>query len=398
MSRVSDRRFLVIFALGLLFAYIPVFLISTKEVLNSNSWKPGVELQYYPGFTEKRRAVPQQTYGYVGLEKGSNLEYWVVGKMQDEDQAWASWGINIWHLPFLREEIGQRNASLLSASLILDGMAPISNISDFEIKSVGWQDDDFTSGWELQPYSAKFSRVSTEGGVITFTGNLSSSRDYYRLTKYLPKALSTSDYSYLFTRYKSSDRIAYFGAWNGPNGILPAGFSRYSNDAWRTIIFRLPENQTINRIEIGIDDFLKPQIDGLQTVSFDYIMLISADVKASHAQIAFNYKPLFNEELSFPAYGEDLFTINSSKYSVEGDIRISLPIDVSLLKVANHVNVSVEKYTSWKISRVSIRLNIINKNPFWYNYVPQILLAFGIEVVVTSIMLKRLSKWLTKRS
>ena len=415
MEANDPKIVLSVFIVGILIIISPLALYTTKVVPNREDvyFDSTMVYEHFAGLTEFRSLRPPvSSEGYVSRFENlsrEGYEYFVVGSYES-NYSEAAWNIIAWNFQFLKEDVARRRTYLL-----VDGLVPMvpAQFLSAEVTQVGWKAEEFSSGWNLGPHNFKCVNISTDDETITFTGNLTMERDIYRLSKDLPTKLSTNEYPYLVVRYKSSDGVAYFGAWNG--GIsIKGSWAHYSRGEWNTVFLRLPQNNMVSRVEIGFDDAIIARgggvrgsyASGKQTVSFDYIMLASAKIVPTYVKIFLNDHLVYDEELQFLAptgrlfLHEDVYTVNDHSYvDCVHTYRSRLtqtfiiPVDENWLTGDELVRIVTEGPVRWAISSISIKYELQYDNPIWIQFTPYIYLGLGVEFFALFIMLRKLYVW-----
>jgi len=256
------------------------------------------------------------------------------------------------------------------------------------------------SGWRPISYrDRRIANASRNEGIATFEGMLTDQRDWYSVSSDLPKKISSAEYPYLIAKFKSSERVAYFGAWDGETAIAYT-FSRYAPN-WQTVFLKMPSGRMISRVEIGIDDQWYPSISGNQTVEFAFIKLVSLhEPEYSYFQVSLNNYTVLNDKLEWLTERTkgNFLTINTTDRTLsfpQGGLRVEVP--TSLLRYENYLNVSLGGYSTMNITNAPIELIVDYKDVFWRGIDSRIwIIGFGIEVAIGFYFIARLTKWLKK--
>lgn len=334
------------------------------------------------------------SYGHVTIKNGSIN----VGDITSKGPSWAIWKLYIYSFPFMSKTV-----RITADTYVLIKEATPFSFWEFKPKRIVWQDNNFTEGWELQTYNHEFANVLIKNDTISFFGNLTTKRNYYRYSKNLPVNVSTNEYPYLVAKYKSSDKLAYLGVWNIHTNI--GGYhSLYSGGDWKVAVIKLPMNMIVNRIEIGIDDALDPSVQGRQLVVFDYVMLSSVMFEPPNIQVALNGHMILNEQLIFSESG--LFRLNPmTSFITEtrfGYSILKIPFNPDFLKTENMINISVSPHTFWKIDWIDLYMRIPIGDvypPAWASYMPKEMLVFlfSVEVITAYSAITKVRKWITQK-
>ncbi len=143
--------------------------------------------------------------------------------------------------------------------------------------------DDRLSTWDLHAQSRTIKNITTtsSSSIFTLSGYLTtSSRDYYLLSQPVIN-MNTNDFPTLSIKWKSTDSCATFNVKYSDGTYLTeytgSKLISQSMPDWTVTTTNQPTNKTVTEIIVGIDDRTDIQVDGLQSVSIDYIAFRSND-------------------------------------------------------------------------------------------------------------------------
>jgi hypothetical protein len=320
-----------------------------------------------------------------------------LGGLDYDSASSVTWNYTVQIMPFMSEQMKQASEAFLAIS-----GAPISRTAP--AISAGWRDENFTEGWAFYVANGlNESGAVSDGFTYVVSSNLEANRSYYLMSKTIP-ALSTDEYQFFAVRWKSTSRIARVDVEYvvGRSDQCVVGSSRSSDNGysseWRTTVFKLPSNRTVNAVIVGIDDtynWLQTSSDvtGPQTVSFSQVMFFSSpSAKLSQVKITLNGQQVLDESLLFEENGS--YTLPPNKYSTwtrpdSSQTCLKIPLGIDKLKVENSLNITVAEGVQLDISSVAvfIVLDMGAVSPIWRLNVGYIFLIFGFDLILIVIFL-----------
>lgn len=327
---------IVIFIASLLGGYAPLGFLVTQH--------KGTELFYEKEF---------DTFGKLsqtgGLVRASGIGS-IIGSIDYNDSSYAEF--NFQFFPQLIEK-AQNPRLIIKGTLA--AQIPNMNVKP-PLNQTIWMIDDFGDYIREIRTNPSLSHLvrdlgnssissSNNGSILTMTAPMTLRRDAYVLWADLPSIIVSNGSQYLVTKFRSSNRTAFFSAWDSGECIAWVS-AQNSGGKWLNRALRIPEGSRVDHVAIGISDEGYPQVCGNQTVEFDYIAIASdISVGARSVKIVLNDEIIFHEELT--SLSDGMLTLASIL-----DEELRLRVDLRLLKVDNNLRIIVDKNTVWNVSWV----------------------------------------------